>query len=288
MPRFCSLNEIGNFPLIMGIMNITPDSFSGDGILPRRNFVEEAVSIAKKMINDGAHILDIGGESSRPGHVPISAEEEKNRVIPVISEIRKAFPTIAISVDTTKPEVAEEALNAGADIINDISGEKQSPKMRKLAAKYGCFVIGMHNNSNTEEFEKDPVLGTMYAPTENGDIIQKALADLENQVKLLIADGIDEKHIIIDPGLGFGKSVEQNLKIIKELAKFKTLGFPLLVGPSRKSFIGRVLRLPVSERLEGTAAVTAICVMNGADIVRVHDVKEISRIVQMVSAIKQA
>lgn len=279
---------LGSFPAIMGILNVTPDSFSGDGLMVEDDYVAASVRLAEQMIADGAGILDIGGESSRPGSVPINAEEEKQRVIPVIMAIRRKFPDVPISIDTVKPGVAAAALKTGANIINDISGEKHGSAMYELAAKSGCHLVVMHNGSEAAVFETDEKLGNMYGPVEYEDVIAEVLNSLKRLAQKALDAGVLESRILVDPGLGFGKTVEQNLRLVNNLNKLKALGFPVLVGPSRKSFIGRTLRLPPGERLEGTAAVAAASVLRGADIIRVHDVKEIARVVKMAAAIRNS
>jgi dihydropteroate synthase len=272
----------------MGIVNVTPDSFSGDGLMTENDFVAGALRQATYMVADGAALLDVGGESSRPGSSPVNADEEIRRTVPVIAALRQAFPAIPLSIDTVKPLVAETALKAGASIINDISGTQQDPAMRTLAAESGVYLVLMHNGSEAHAVEKDSRLGAMYEAPAYGDIIDDVRHQLSELAAQALAAGVKRERIIIDPGLSFGKTVEQNLRLINELDKLKTLGFPLLAGPSRKSFIGRVLDLPVEERLEGTAAAVAACVLRGADILRVHDIKAMARVVKTAAAIARA
>jgi len=260
-------------PLIMGILNVTPDSFSDGGRFFSR---ENALKQAEKMADEGADIIDVGGESTRPYAEQVSAEEEIRRIIPVIRKIKKKLRTL-VSIDTYKSEVACRALEEGADIINDISALRMDRNMGKAAARAGVPVILMHMQGRPRGMQASP---------RYGDVIRDIAGFLGERIKKAKELGIDVKKIIIDPGIGFGKTVEHNLLIIKNLEKFKKLGCPVLAGPSRKSFIGKVLNLKVYERFEGTAAAVAICVWNGADIVRVHDVKEMKRVADLAYAIK--
>ncbi len=273
-------------PLIMGIVNVTPDSFSGDGLLTRSDFVAAATAQALRMIEDGADILDIGGESSRPGSVPISAEEELRRVIPVIEALApKLPPSRVIAVDTIKANVAREALNAGAAIINDISALQADADMAPLIAERGASVILMDNRSLPSHIANDDKLGGRYLALDSDDILDDVCGNLERRTTDALKAGIAPDKIILDPGLGFGKTAEQNLALIRELPRLKALGYPVLIAPSRKSFIGQVLDLPVGERLEGTSALVAISAFLGADVIRVHDVKFMSRVVAMAAAL---
>ncbi len=287
MNREKTLPFLRQRPLIMGILNATPDSFSGDGLLGPNGSSAATLRQAELMVANGADIIDIGGESTRPGASPVSADEELRRTIPVIEALRRQMPVVPLSIDTMKPEVAAQAATAGATIINDVSGTQQAPSMLKLAARHGVYLVLMHNSSHADAVIKDAHLGAMYEAPSSGDIV----SDVKNQLKALannaIKAGIAPDKIIIDPGLGFGKTVEQNLRLMNELDKLKELGFPVLAGPSRKSFIGRTLDLPVDDRLEGTAACVAACVMRGADILRVHDVKELARVASMANAISR-
>lgn len=285
---------LGKRPLIMGILNITPDSFSGDGLMVmppptaeiRRSSVIEAVlQQARRMIADGADILDIGGESSRPGSIPVSAEDEIERTAPVVEALHERFPLTPLSIDTVKPDVAKAALDKGACIINDISGTNQNPDMLKLASGTGAYIVLMHNSSQSNAVLQDPRLGSMYEAPASGDIVRDVTEQLNRLAENALKAGIKRERIILDPGLGFGKTVEQNLRLINELDKFAALGFPVLSGPSRKSFIGRTLDLSVEDRLEGTCAAIAISVMRGASILRVHDVKAMARVAKMTQAV---
>lgn len=254
-----------NHTYIMGILNITPDSFSDGG---KWNHLDEALRHTEAMIADGADIIDIGGESTRPGHTPVSAEEEAQRVLPVIEAVRKRFD-IPISVDTFKSSVAESAIQAGADLVNDIWGLKYDSEMGAVIAKYDVACCLMHNKSNTEY----------------NNFLIDMLSETQECVNLARKAGIKDEKIILDPGVGFGKTFEMNLETMNHLELFKNLGFPVLLGTSRKSMIGLALDLPVDQRVEGTLATSVIGVMKGSSFVRVHDVKENRRVIQMTEAI---
>lgn len=266
-------------PLVMGILNVTPDSFSGDGKVN----VDQALAQAIRFASEGADIIDIGGESTRPDAKSVSADEEIARVAPVVARIRQHLD-IPISIDTMKASVAEAALSEGADIINDVTGGRGDAGMLNLAADNACPVILMHNRASWQVAHGDNDKRAFNAP-----IYENFMADMIRELGELKADalaaGIEQGNIILDPGVGFGKSDEQNLQIIRDLREFDILGCPLLVGASRKSFIGRTLDLPPEDRLEGTAAAVALAVANGAAILRVHDVKEMRRVVDMANAI---
>jgi dihydropteroate synthase len=280
------MNAAGNTrPLVMGIINVTPDSFSGDGILAHGDYVARATAQAAQMIANGADILDIGGESSRPGSKPVSIEEEIRRVVPVISSIKKLGATIA--VDTVKAEVADQALLAGATILNDISA-LAAPHMAAVAAHHNATVVLMHNSSDASAVSHDTKIGGAFHSPVAADIIETVSRHLSARAEAALQAGIAPDKIILDPGIGFGKTVAQNLELIAHLDHLKILGFPLLMGVSRKSFIGHTLDLPVEERLEGTAACVTACILRGADIVRVHDVKFMARIVKMAVALRDA
>jgi dihydropteroate synthase len=270
-PTKCGAAEFrwGEKTYIMGVVNLSPDSFSGDGI---GDDIERTVDQAQKMVDEGADVIDVGGESTRPGTKPISiedVEEELGLVIPAIERLVKEI-SVPISIDTYKARVASRALEAGASMINDIWGLKQDPSLARLAAEGGVPIILMAN-------ERD-------APPKVG-IVAKVVADLENGIKIALKAGVPPENIIVDPGIGFGKSLEQNLELVNRLAELKTLGKPILLGTSRKSMIGLVLDLPADKRLEGNLAVTAIGIANGADMVRVHDVKETALVCRMSDAI---
>lgn len=252
--------------LIMGVLNITPDSFSDGGKYFSKN---AAIKHALKLINEGSDIIDVGGESTRPGASPLTIEEEITRVIPVIKEIRKLSKNILISIDTYKSEVAKEAVKYGANIINDISGLVMDDRMVHIAAELDVPVIIMHLKGTPMDMQVNPTY-------EN--LISEITEFLRTQIQYALKNGVKKHNIIIDPGIGFGKTIEHNFKIIANLEKFKKIGFPILIGPSRKSFIGNLLKLPPDKRLEGTAASIAIGIVNGARIVRVHDVLEMKRV----------
>jgi len=255
---------------VMGIVNVTPDSFSGDGVTD----LETAVARARQMERDGADLIDIGGESTRPetwAGPGLSAEEELARVIPVVERVAAAV-AVPVSIDTYKAKVAERALVAGARLVNDVWGLRRDPRMAQAVARAGVPVVLMHNKP-----------GGGYH-----DLIAEIAASLLESVEMGRTAGIAEDRIILDPGIGFGKTREENLEIIRRLPDLRRLGFPLLIGPSRKSFIGKTLDLPAGERLEGTAAAVALAIAGGADIVRVHDVKAMVRVARMADAIRQA
>lgn len=250
---------------IMGILNVTPDSFSDGG---KYHGIDAALKRAEEMKGDGAAIIDVGGESTRPGYTPVSEEEEMERILPVIEGIKSRLD-IPVSVDTYKSSVAEAAIRAGADLINDIWGLKADPHMAEIIAKNKVACCLMHNRENTN-----------YK-----NFIEDILDDLSETIQLAKRAGIAEDKIILDPGVGFAKSYEQNLIVMKELKKVKELGYPVLLGTSRKSVIGITLNLPSDERLEGTLATTVAAVEKGCSFVRVHDVKENYRVIQMAKAI---
>jgi dihydropteroate synthase len=255
----------------MGILNVTPDSFSDGG-----KFIEPSIALerALKMIDEGADFIDVGGESTRPGSDPVSDEEEMRRVIPVIEQLIRAT-TIPISIDTTKSVVAEKALQAGAVIVNDISSFHFDRRMPEVVSKHNASVILMHTKDKSK---------TMQQNTDYKNLIGEIKSYLSDAIKISVEKGI--KQIIVDPGIGFGKKLEHNIEIFKRLKEFQEFGYPILIGPSRKSFIGALLDLPVDERLEGTAGAAAVSILNGANIVRVHDVKEIKRVIKIVDALK--
>lgn len=255
----------GRRTYVMGIINLTPDSFSGDGLGAN---ISAIVEQALRFQDEGADFLDVGAESSRPGHEPISADEELRRLLPALEAI-SAQVSLPISVDTYKPEVARPALDAGATIINDIWGLKADPKLAQVAAESGAPLILMHNQ-NTREYK---------------DLLPDISASLNHSVQQALDAGVPRENIILDPGFGFGKTPDHNLEVLHRLSEFKSLGYPLLMGTSRKSTIGLVLDLPVEERIEGTAATVALSIAGGADLVRVHDVKEMVQVCRMTDAI---
>jgi dihydropteroate synthase/2-amino-4-hydroxy-6-hydroxymethyldihydropteridine diphosphokinase len=274
----------GGRTYVMGILNVTPDSFSGDGLMKREDRVAAAVAQAEQFVAEGADIIDIGGESSRPGSVPISAEQEMERILPVIQAVRRAV-AVPISVDSYRAEVAAAALDNGADWLNDIWGLRMDRTLGQLAAARGCPLILMHNRSQPKDVTQEERLGGRYVGVEYSDLITDIIAELQESVDLALNAGVKPEQIIIDPGIGFGKTVAQNLQLIRELDQFKALGYPILLGSSRKSFIGYTLDLPPEERLEGTAATIAIGIDRGADIIRVHDVKAMSRVARMTDSL---
>ncbi|NTU77588.1 MAG: dihydropteroate synthase [Alphaproteobacteria bacterium] len=288
MSDFPALFSLDGAPQVMGILNVTPDSFSGDGVLGAVDYVAAARIQAAKMIADGAALLDVGGESSRPGAFSVSAEEEIRRTAPVIAALHAVWPDVPISIDTVKPAVAAAALEAGARIINDISGSAQAPAMLDLAAKTGAYLVLMHNRAESGAVTRDARLGGAYEAPMYEDVIDEVRWELDAMVARARKAGVAVERLILDPGLGFGKTVEQNLRLINALENVRVAGLPFLLGPSRKSFIGRTLDLPVDERLEGTAAAVTVCVMRGAAILRVHDVKAMARVVKMAAAIARA
>lgn len=276
--------EWGQRTFIMGILNVTPDSFSGDGLYSN-DFLEKVVEQASQFVTDGADIIDIGGESTRPGSKPVTAEEELERTIPAIEAVRSAIPDIPISVDTYRAKVAAAALDVGANWINDVWGLRMDDQMAPLAAARGCPIVIMHNRSKPKDVSQEQRLGGRYVGVHYDDLIGNIVQELNQQIETGLAFGIRKEQIIIDPGLGFGKTVEQNLELINRLHELNVIGCPVLLGPSRKSFIGYTLDLPPSERLEGTAAVVAISIDRGADIVRVHDVRAMKRVAMMADSI---
>jgi len=261
--------------LVMGILNVTPDSFSDRGLY---GDAEAAIRHGLQMAEDGADVIDVGGESTRPGAQAVTAEEELARVIPIVEALADQIRT-PISIDTYKPEVARAALDAGAGIINDIMG-LADPEMRALSAERRTPSIIMHMKGTPRTMQEDPVYE---------DVVSEIMAFLRERVEAVVGAGLPREYLIVDPGIGFGKTAEHNLEIIRKLADFKSLGLPILIGPSRKAFIGKVLGdLPPTERLEGTAAAVALSIANGANIVRVHDVKEMVRVARVSDAVVRA
>ena len=285
----CERSELGSTPCgksvfdwgkrtyVMGVINVSPDSFSGDGLAD----VEEAVARAERLASEGADIIDVGGESTRPASTPLSADEELRRVIPVVEKLARKL-SVPLSVDTYKLEVARQTLDAGADMINDIWGLKKEPRLAELAAQKGVPIALMSNQRGSSCH----------------DIVSAVISDLKRAIEQALSAEVPWENIIIDPGIGFGKTQEQNLEVLQRLEELKALNRPILLGSSRKSFIGWVLDLtpeqrlnevafvpPGDQRLEGTAATIAIGIAKGADIVRVHDVKEMARVCKMSDAI---
>ncbi len=260
---------------IMGILNITPDSFSDGGFYLNKN---RAVDQALKMQDEGADIIDIGGESTRPGAKKVPVKEETRRVVPVVEELAEKLK-IPVSIDTYKSAVAKTALSAGASVVNDISGLRFDPKMPEVVAAYKVPIVIMHIKGTPKNMQKNPFYNAL---------IPEIMDYLREGIEIARNAGIADDKIIIDPGIGFGKTVGHNLEIIKRLREFAGFEIPILIGPSRKSFIGKILDgLPVTERLEGTAAAVAISIFNGANIIRAHDVKAVVRVAKIADAIKR-
>ena len=261
----------GERTFVMGILNVTPDSFSGDGLLApgAADPVAGAVAQARQMVAEGADLLDVGGESTRPGHDAVNAAEERERVLPVVAAVHAALPDVPISLDTTKPEVAEAALRAGASLLNDVWGVRADNPLLGVAAAAGVPIVLMHNRDEPR-YE---------------DLIAEVVADLRAALEWATAAGIPAEHQLVDPGFGFGKTPQHNLALVRHLDALRSLGRPILLGTSRKSTIGKVLDLPADDRLEGTLATTALGIAGGADIVRVHDVRANVRVARMSDAI---
>lgn len=274
----------GKRTYVMAVLNVTPDSFSGDGLLTAENWVSAAVTQAQRFVDAGADIIDVGGESSRPGSTPITVQEELNRLLPVIEALKQTVDA-PLSVDTYRAPVAQAVLDLGADWINDIWGLRMDPDLAGVVAMGGCHVVLMHNRSKPKDVAQEDRLGGRYIGVHYDDLIDDVSKELFYSINLALEAGVDPSRIIVDPGIGFGKTVDQNLRLINELGHIKSLGYPVLLGPSRKSFIGYTLDLPPEERLEGTAAAVAIGIDRGADIVRVHDVKEMVRVARMTDKI---
>lgn len=258
----------GTRTFVMGILNVTPDSFSGDGLLGE-GAGHDVVALARSMAEAGADVLDLGGESTRPGHSAVATSEEIARVVPAIRAVRAALPTMPISVDTTKVDVAAAAIKAGADLINDVWGVGDDDEMVRLAAERQVPIVLMHNR----------------AEARYTNLIPEIVADLQGAIERALRVGIDWDDILIDPGFGFGKTAEHNLVLLRELPTLALLGRPILLGTSRKSTLGRVLDLPADQRLEATLATTALAIAAGVDIVRVHDVRENVRVARMADAV---
>jgi dihydropteroate synthase len=269
----------------MGIINLTPDSFSGDGLLRERDYIRTALLQAERFIQDGCDILDIGAESTRPGATPISVENELSRLLPVVKTLRKDMPDVILSVDTYKAETAKACLAEGAHIINDIWGFRFDPAMAGTVAAADATAILMHNRTQGAQAVNSD-LGGRYEGVTYDDIVTEVRDWLAEGAELAVEAGVRPDRIIIDPGIGFGKTVEQNLFLLKHIDMLRDLGFPILLGVSRKGFIGHTLNLPQGERLEGSLAANAWGVLHGVDILRVHDVKETVRLARMLDAIR--
>jgi dihydropteroate synthase len=276
----------GTRTYVMGILNVTPDSFSGDGLfLDTAQGLQLALQQAQRFVSAGVDILDVGGESTRPGSQPVSAEQEIERVVPVIEAIVAAGLDAVISVDTYKAEVAQAALQAGAQWVNDVWGLRADPEMVNVVARHSCPVILMHNRIKPGSAQLQERLGGRYIGIDYQDLIEDIKAELLASVNTALSAGVQQEKIILDPGIGFGKTVEQNLELLNRLGEIRSLGYPVLLGPSRKSFIGYTLDLPPDQRVEGTAAAAAVGIVRGADIIRVHDALQLVRIARMTDAI---
>ncbi len=264
----------GERTFVIGILNVTPDSFSGDGLLARSGAdgltgTAAAVAQAREMAEAGADLLDIGGESTRPGHADVDPDEEARRVVPVVQAVREALPDMPLTVDTTKPAVAAAALDAGADAINDVWGVARDDALARIAGERGVPILLMHNR----------------AEPRYTNLLPELLADLQRAIERALAVGVAWEAILVDPGFGFGKTPEQNLALLRDLGSLRLLGRPVVLGTSRKSTLGKVLDLPADERLEATLATTALGVAAGVDVVRVHDVRPNVRAARMADAV---
>ncbi len=260
---------LGDTTLIMGILNVTPDSFSDGG---QYTLVERAVEHALQMMQDGADLIDIGGESTRPGHDPVSTEQELERVIPIIEALHRQAPHIPLSIDTYKAEVAKQALQAGAHMINDVWGGQADPLMVQVAATAQCPIILMHNRDNMD-----------YT-----DLVSDVRHDLQACIDQALKAGVQAEYIILDPGIGFAKTAQHNLQLMSQLDQLSSLGYPLLLGTSRKKFIRTVLDLPANDVVEGTTATTAFGIAQGCQIIRVHDIKQNKRMAMMCDAMLES
>ena len=258
----------GSRTYVMGIVNVTPDSFSGDGL---DDNLDAAVTQGMLMVREGADFLDVGGESTRPGHEPITVEEEIRRTEQVVARLARESG-VPVSIDTYKLEVAEAAVAAGASIVNDVWGLQRSPRIADLAARHGCALVAMHNQDGTE-----------YA----GDLIAEIKRVMAAATDAAIVAGVPRERVLIDPGIGFGKTADHNWEVLHRLHELTELGQPILIGTSRKSFIGKLLDLPVQDRVEGTAATVAAAVLRGVDVVRVHDVRLMTRVVKVADRISR-
>ena len=259
----------GTRTFVMGVLNVTPDSFSGDGLLAADDPVAAAVAQARRMVDEGADVLDVGGASSRPGHVRLDPEAEIARVVPMVRAIAGALPATSLSIDTTSPVVAAAALDAGAHLLNDIWGVADDPGMVRLAASRDVPIVLMHNR----------------AEARYRNVVAEVVADLQRAIERALAAGVPWEHIVVDPGFGFGKSPDHNLALLGDLGALGVLGRPVLLGTSRKSTLGKLLDLPADQRVEATAATTALGIAAGVDMVRVHDVRENVRTARVTDAI---
>ena len=259
----------GERTYVMGVLNVTRDSFSGDGLLAAADPVAAALALARRMVEDGADLLDVGGASSRPGHAPVPAGEEAGRVVPVIRAIAAALPGTTISIDTTSPAVAEAALDAGAHLLNDVWGVAEDTSMLRVAADRGAPIVLMHNRGEAR-----------YR-----NLLPEVITDLQRALDRALDAGVPWEHLLVDPGFGFGKTPDHNVALMAGLAALRVLGRPILLGTSRKSTLGKILDLPPDQRVEATAATTVLGVAAGVDLVRVHDVLENVRAARVADAI---
>lgn len=269
---------------VMGILNVTPDSFSGDGLAGGDNWLGRVVALGEAQVAAGAHILDVGGESTRPGSHPIALDEELRRTIPAVRALAERV-SVPISIDTCKAEVARQAIAAGATILNDVWGLRMDDGIAQVAAETGVAVVLMHNRSRPKDVAQEAQLGGHYVRVEYGDLLGDIKRELAESIELALRGGVKKERLIVDPGIGFGKTVEQNLELVDRLLELTDLGYPILVGPSRKSFVGYTLNVAPDQRLEGTAAAGTLCIDRGADIVRVHDVAPMARVARIADAI---
>ena len=268
----------------MGILNVTPDSFSGDGLAVGDDWVDRVVALAEDHVAAGAHILDVGGESTRPGSQPVPLDEELRRTIPAVRALA-ARVSVPISIDTYKAEVARQAIAAGATILNDVWGFRMDDGLARVAAETGVAVVLMHNRSRPNDAAREAQLGGRYVGVEYRELLGDIKRELAESIELALRAGVKEERLIVDPGIGFGKTVDQNLELVDRLHELTELGYPILVGPSRKSFLGYTLNLAPHKRIEGTAAAVTLCIDRGADIIRVHDVAQMARVARIADAI---
>ncbi|HEX4841017.1 MAG TPA: dihydropteroate synthase [bacterium] len=264
--------EWGQRTFIMGVVNVTPDSFSGDGVLD----TSAAVEHARQMLAEGADVIDVGGESTRPGADPVAVDEELRRVVPVVQAFVRDLGAV-VSIDTQKAEVARQGLDAGAAMINDVSALRTDPAMATVVAAHRIPVVLMHGYG-----------GTVAPAVSTGDVMAEVVEFLRDRIEFAVAAGIPREFILVDPGFGFGKTVEQNLGLVRHLGDLRVLGQPIVIGPSRKGTIGRLLGgLPVHDRVEGTAAAVVVSIMQGADMIRVHDVQAMVRVARMTDVLSR-
>ncbi len=268
--------KTGRRTLVMGIVNITPDSFSGDGLCKSEFSLSDIEEKIIRMIKDGADIIDIGGQSTRPGASSVSTKEELRRVIPIIKKVAKKI-NVPISIDTCKLEVAKRALSAGASIVNNIMGIRKDKEFARIVKRNKAAMVIMHIKGTPKTMQKNPAYDSL---------ITEIFSTLRNSMNFFIEQGVERESLIVDPGIGFGKTVEHNIEIIQRLRELKSLGRPILIGPSRKSFIGKILKVDTDKRLLGTAASISCSIQNGADIIRVHDVKEMVQIAKITDSFK--